>query len=52
MFNAFTGSPSKRDIKISRASHVMHLEAMRHALHCESIAFLAGDGIERYPGEE
>jgi pimeloyl-ACP methyl ester carboxylesterase len=44
LFDAFTASPIKRDIKISRASHLMHLEAMRHALYRESIAFLcAGD---------
>jgi enamine deaminase RidA (YjgF/YER057c/UK114 family) len=30
--NAFTGSPCKRDIKIGRATHLMHLEAMRLAL--------------------
>ena len=34
----------KRDIKIGRATHLMHLEAMRYALYRESIAFLlAGD---------
>lgn len=44
LFDAFKTSPLKRDIKISRATHLMHLEAMRHALYRESIAFLlAGD---------
>jgi hypothetical protein len=44
LFEAFTGSPVKRDIKIGRATDLMHLEAMRHALHRESIGFLlAGD---------
>ena len=44
LFDAFTASPVKRDIKISRGTHLMHLEAMRYALYRESIAFLsAGD---------
>jgi pimeloyl-ACP methyl ester carboxylesterase len=41
LFDAL-GSPNKRDIKISRATHLMHLEAMRFALYRESIAFLLG----------
>jgi len=40
LFDAFASSPLKRDIKISKATHLMHLEAMRHALHHESVAFL------------
>jgi pimeloyl-ACP methyl ester carboxylesterase len=40
LFDAFSASPSKRDIKISRATHLMHLETMRHALYRESVAFL------------
>jgi pimeloyl-ACP methyl ester carboxylesterase len=44
LFDAFKASPVKRDIKISRGTHLMHLEAMRHALYRETIAFLlAGD---------
>jgi pimeloyl-ACP methyl ester carboxylesterase len=43
LFDAFTASPDKRDIKISRATHLMHLEAQRHALYDESIAFLSAD---------
>lgn len=42
LFDALSASPNKRDIKISRATHLMHLEAMRRALYRESIAFLAG----------
>jgi len=42
LFDAFKSSPRKRDIKISRATHLMHLETMRHALYDESIAFLRG----------
>jgi pimeloyl-ACP methyl ester carboxylesterase len=40
LFDAFTQSPIKRDIKISRATHLMHLETMRFALWQESINFL------------
>jgi pimeloyl-ACP methyl ester carboxylesterase len=32
LFGALTGSPLKRDIKIGRGTHLMHLEAMRLAL--------------------
>jgi len=40
LFDAFTRAPEKRDIKISRATHLMHLEVMRSALWRESIEFL------------
>lgn len=42
LFDAFTASPLKRDIKLSRGTHLMHLETMRLALWQESIAFLTG----------
>jgi pimeloyl-ACP methyl ester carboxylesterase len=42
LFDALAASPTKRDIKISRGTHLMHLETMRHALYRESIAFLDG----------
>jgi pimeloyl-ACP methyl ester carboxylesterase len=42
LFDAFTAAPIKRDIKIGRATHLMHLEAMRYALYRESIGFLLG----------
>lgn len=45
LFDAFTRSPNKRDIKISRGTHLMHLEVMRPALWRESIAFLSGDDL-------
>ena len=41
LFGALNNSPEKRDIKIGRGTHLMHLEMMRGALHRESIAFLA-----------
>ena len=43
LFDAFSKAPIKRDIKISRATHLMHLEAMRFALYRESITFLQGN---------
>ena len=42
LFDAFTQSPLKRDVKIGRATHLMHLETMRLALWQESITFLRG----------
>jgi pimeloyl-ACP methyl ester carboxylesterase len=47
LFDAFTGSPSRRDIKISRGTHLMHLEAMRFDLYRETIAFLLAGERER-----
>jgi pimeloyl-ACP methyl ester carboxylesterase len=43
LFDAFKASPIKRDIKISRATHLMHLEIMRQALYRETNGFLLGD---------
>jgi pimeloyl-ACP methyl ester carboxylesterase len=43
LFEALSASPIKREIKISRGTHLMHLEAMRYALYRESIGFLLGD---------
>jgi pimeloyl-ACP methyl ester carboxylesterase len=40
LFSALAQSPVKRDIKISRGTHLMHLETMRPALWRESIDFL------------
>ncbi|KJC44862.1 hypothetical protein UP09_14560 [Bradyrhizobium sp. LTSP885] len=49
LFDAFCNAPEKRDIKISRATHLMHLETMRHALWRESINFLQADNIAPIP---
>jgi pimeloyl-ACP methyl ester carboxylesterase len=46
LFDSFTQSPAKRDIKIGRGTHLMHLEMMRSALWQESINFLNGENIE------
>jgi pimeloyl-ACP methyl ester carboxylesterase len=45
LFDAFTQSPVKRDIKIGRGTHLMHLECMRLALWHESINFLRGEDV-------
>jgi pimeloyl-ACP methyl ester carboxylesterase len=42
LFTALKASPAKRDVKISRATHLMHLETMRLALWRESVTFLLG----------
>ena len=46
-----SGAAIRRDIKIGRATHLMHLEAMRKALYRESVAFLVG-GDEPQLGEQ
>jgi pimeloyl-ACP methyl ester carboxylesterase len=43
LFNAFKSSPIRRDIKIGRATHLMHLEENRHALYRETQTFLEGE---------
>jgi pimeloyl-ACP methyl ester carboxylesterase len=43
LFDEFTQAPAKRDIKISRGTHLMHLESARVALWQESINFLDGE---------
>ena len=40
LFDAFNASPIKCDVKISRGTHLMHLEIMRTALYREANAFL------------
>jgi pimeloyl-ACP methyl ester carboxylesterase len=51
LFDAFTGSQHKRDIKIGRGTHLMHLERMRLALWQESIGFLRGEDAAPAIGE-
>jgi len=43
LFDAFKSSPIRRDIKIARATHLMHLEENRHALYRETQTFLEGE---------
>jgi pimeloyl-ACP methyl ester carboxylesterase len=45
LFDALSASPIKRDIKIGRATHLMHLEVMRSALYRESETFLLGNDV-------
>jgi pimeloyl-ACP methyl ester carboxylesterase len=45
LFDALSHAAVKRDIKISRATHLMHLETMRFALWRESIDFLRGEDV-------
>ena len=40
LFDALSGSPMRRDVKIGRATHLMHLEEGRYALYRETEAFL------------
>lgn len=40
---ALTAAPEKRDVKIARGTHLMHLEESRGDLYRASIAFLEGD---------
>jgi pimeloyl-ACP methyl ester carboxylesterase len=49
LFDALAQAPVKRDIKIGRGTHLMHLEAMRKALWRESIGFLNGDDVAAVP---
>jgi pimeloyl-ACP methyl ester carboxylesterase len=49
LFDALSRSPVKRDVKIGRATHLMHLEAMRPALWRESATFLTGDDVAPVP---
>jgi len=49
LWDALTRSPVKRDVKIGRGTHLMHLESMRLALWRESVAFLLGDDVARLP---
>ena len=43
LFEAFAAAPAKRDITLSRGTHLMHLESGRRVLHRESICFLLGE---------
>lgn len=45
LFDALTASPRRRDVKIGRATHLMHLEESRYALYRETEAFLRGGDV-------
>jgi pimeloyl-ACP methyl ester carboxylesterase len=46
LFDALSASPQRRDIKIGRATHLMHLEENRFALYRETETFLLEDDRE------
>jgi hypothetical protein len=43
LFDTLHASPLRRDVKISRATHLKYLEKGRHALYRRTAAFLRGD---------
>jgi pimeloyl-ACP methyl ester carboxylesterase len=43
LFDALKSSPIRRNVIISRGTHLMHLEESRYALYRETEAFLAGN---------
>jgi pimeloyl-ACP methyl ester carboxylesterase len=45
LFNALRNSPMKREVKISRATHLMHLEEARFELYRETETFLNGNDM-------
>jgi hypothetical protein len=45
LFDALKNSPVRRAVKISRATHLMHLEESRFALYREAEMFLNGDDL-------
>jgi pimeloyl-ACP methyl ester carboxylesterase len=49
LFDALKASPVKRDVKIGRATHLMHLEENRYALYREAQTFL--DVCDRQPAQ-
>ena len=52
LFDALENAPIKRDVKISRGTHLMHLEESRYAVYREAQTFLdAGDQAARASGE-
>lgn len=47
LYDALVRAPVRRDVKIGRATHVMHLETSRRELYAETALFLAGDAEAR-----
>lgn len=45
LFDALRASPMRRDVKVGRATHLMHLEEARHVLYREAETFLAGRDV-------
>jgi pimeloyl-ACP methyl ester carboxylesterase len=49
LYDALSASPLRRDVKISAATHLMHLEEGRYALYRETEAFLGGRDLPPAP---
>ena len=49
LFDALSSSAMRRDVKIGRATHLMHLEQNRFALYREAETFLSGGDLEERP---
>ncbi len=47
LFAALTAAPTKRDVKISKGGHLMHLEECRYALYREAACFLLARDVPR-----
>jgi alpha-beta hydrolase superfamily lysophospholipase len=45
LFDALRNSPVRREVRISRATHLMHLEEGRVALYREAETFLNGNDL-------
>ena len=45
LFDRLKASPLRRDVKIARATHLMHLEETRYALYREAETFLRGGDL-------
>jgi hypothetical protein len=45
MFDGLSAAASRRDLKLGRATHLMHLETGRFALYRETETFLLADNI-------
>jgi pimeloyl-ACP methyl ester carboxylesterase len=50
LFDALRTSPRRRDVKIARATHLMHLEETRYALYREAEGFLLADDLPATSG--
>jgi hypothetical protein len=47
LFGASKNAPVRRDVKIGRATHLMHLEENRFALYREAEIFLNGNDLPK-----
>jgi len=52
LFDAFEASPMRRDVKMGRGTHLMHLEVMRAALYRETNTFLLGEDTTASPSAD